>query len=69
MGDKIKIKMKTQVVVKHDIQQEPLKAGDVGYIDGYVRAADGRAYAIVICGANIGYAPINSISPTGRFVK
>ena len=61
--------MKTQVTINHDIPQEPLKSGDVGYIDGYVTAADGRSYAVVICGTEIGYAPIHSITPTGKFIN
>lgn len=40
--------MKTRVIVKHDINQSEIKKGDIGYIDGYVQAADGRPYAAVV---------------------
>lgn len=40
--------MRTNVEVKQDIPQSSIKKGDVGYIDGYVKAADDRPYAAVV---------------------
>ena len=40
--------MKTNVEMKNDQHQCEIKKGDVGYIDGYVRAADDRSYACVV---------------------
>ena len=40
--------MKTQVEVKQDIYQEQAKKGDRGYIDGYIRGANERLYAVVV---------------------
>jgi hypothetical protein len=39
---------KTKVRIKYDIHQEQAKAGDIGYIDGYINGADGRPYACVV---------------------
>lgn len=39
---------KTPAQVRQDIHQSNLKAGDIGYIDGYVQAADSRAYAVFV---------------------
>lgn len=62
--------MKTEVIVNADIHQEPLFKGDVGYIDGYVQAGDGRPYAIVITYKfTIGFAPIYALIPTGKFIN
>lgn len=53
--------MKTKVRVKYNISQEPLMEGDIGYIDGYVRAADDRAYAVVVVGSKIGLAMVHEL--------
>lgn len=50
--------MKTKVELIHDNIQSALKAGDKGYIDGYVRAADDRSYAVVIVGEKIDLVPL-----------
>ncbi len=39
---------KTKVVLRNDVHQSELKENDVGYIDGYVQAADSRGYAVVV---------------------
>ncbi len=38
----------TRVVVTEDVYQTELKKGDTGRIDGYVRMADDRGYAVVV---------------------
>ena len=39
---------KTKVRLHNDIHQSFLKKGDVGYIDGYVQAPDGRPYSVFV---------------------
>lgn len=39
---------KTTVKCTSDNYQCMIKVGDIGYIDGYVQAADGRPYAIFV---------------------
>lgn len=41
--------MKTQVKFKNNLREySEVSAGDVGYIDGHVRGADGRPYIVVV---------------------
>ena len=40
--------MKTNIKILSDVHQSQIKRGDVGYIDGYVQAADRRGYAVVV---------------------
>ena len=40
--------MKTKVKVLQDVNQSDITEGDIGYIDGYVKAADDRPYAAVV---------------------
>lgn len=40
--------MKTVVEILKDVHQSELKAGDIGYVDGYVRMGDDRGYAVVV---------------------
>lgn len=41
--------MKTEIIVTlDDNQHKDYKRGDIGYIDGYVQAADNRSYAVVV---------------------
>lgn len=62
--------MKTLVVFKHDIPQEPFKDGDTGYIDGYVRGGDGRPCAVVVGDSgHIGLVPTYMLTATGDFVE
>lgn len=51
---------KTRAQIQQDIHQEQLKQFDMGYIDGYVQAADGRAYAVFVRESDgvIGFAPL-----------
>ena len=59
--------MKTWVKVKNDIHQEPLKKGDIGYIDGWLRAADDRPYAAVVVPKKyIGLAMTYQLEPIDR---
>ena len=53
--------MKTKVEVKEDERQSQLKKGDKGYIDGYVRAADNRGYAVVVVGDIIDFCPLYNL--------
>lgn len=39
---------KTSVSLLSDGVQNDFKKGDKGYVDGYVQAADGRPYAVVV---------------------
>jgi len=41
-------KGKTHAKILSDIHQTDLKHGDMGYIDGYVRAGDSRPYAVFV---------------------
>ena len=53
--------MKTKVELKDDVQQSQLKKGDKGYIDGYLRAADNRGYAVVVVGERLDFVPLYSL--------
>ena len=44
---------KTKVQVIANLSECAHKKGDIGYIDGYVQAADNRPYAVVVVGKNI----------------
>ncbi|MGK0448573.1 MAG: hypothetical protein ACJA2M_002371 [Polaribacter sp.] len=44
---------KTKVKVIQTPREGQHKKGDIGYIDGYVVAADGKPYAVVVCGSVI----------------
>lgn len=56
--------MKTWVRIKDDIHQEPLKKDDIGYIDGWLRAADDRPYAaVVVPNKYIGLASAYELEP------
>lgn len=59
--------MRTNVIVKSDVNQSAIKKGDMGYIDGYVQAADGRAYAVVVVPSKkiIDMVPIYLLEPQG----
>lgn len=37
------------------------KKGDLGYIDGYVNGAEGRPYAVVVCGSKIDLTPTTAL--------
>lgn len=50
--------MKTKVIVRKETHQCPFKEGDIGYIDGYVHAADNKPYAVVVCGPVIDFVPV-----------
>lgn len=39
---------KTRVIIASDVHQEKAKAGDCGYIDGYVSGADNRPCAVFV---------------------
>lgn len=39
---------KTKAMIMSNVQQSELKKWDQGYIDGYVRGADDRAYAVFV---------------------
>ncbi len=39
---------KTKVILIKDVHQSDFKKGDIGYIDGYVQAADRISYAVVV---------------------
>jgi len=46
--------MKTKVItIADDCSDRDWVKGEIGYIDGYCRAADDRAYAMVVVGKNI----------------
>lgn len=49
---------KTKIEVTQDTNQCQLKKGTKGYIDGYVQLADGRPYAVVVCGEIIDLVPV-----------
>ncbi len=40
--------MRTKVILLNDVPQSDFKRGDTGYIDGYVKAADSRPYAVMV---------------------
>lgn len=43
--------MRTNVEIKEDDHQyNEFKAGEHGYIDGYIRGGDNRPYAVVVIG-------------------
>ena len=50
--------MKTKVTIVRDVEQSKVKKGETGYIDGYVTAANGRPYAVVVVGVLIEMIPI-----------
>ena len=52
---------KTKVVLTEKPHQCVFCKGDIGYIDGYARAGDDRAYAIVVVGKYIDFVPINML--------
>lgn len=39
---------KTAVQITSDVHQSDLKAGDRGYIDGYMQAVDGSPYVVFV---------------------
>ena len=39
---------KTPAQLTNNVNQSELKSGDIGYIDGYVQAADRRSYAVFV---------------------
>lgn len=57
------LKVKTKVIIKHDDQQyNEFKAGEHGYIDGYVRGGEGRPYAVVVIDQRIVLVGINQLT-------
>ncbi len=54
---------KTFVLITGDVYQELFKAGDQGYIDGYIRGCDDIPMAIVvrISDGYIGFIPLNQL--------
>lgn len=48
---------KTKVEIILNTEQCQHKKGNIGYIDGYVCAGDGRPYAIVVCDEIIDLVP------------
>jgi hypothetical protein len=57
----LKMKNKTKVKVIQTPREGQHKKGDIGYIDGYVLAADGKPYAVVVCESIIDFVPIWSL--------
>lgn len=59
--------MRTNVEVTKDVHETELKAGDKGYIDGYVQVADSRPYAVVVVLAKglVELAPTHALKPIG----
>jgi hypothetical protein len=59
--------MRTNIKIVSDVNQEPLRKGDIGYIDGYVQGADNRPYAVVVIPTTdvIAMCPINQLQFTG----
>lgn len=57
--------MKTKVEIDQNINESLLRKHDIGYIDGYVTAADGRPYAVVVIPEKklIDMCPINLLTP------
>jgi hypothetical protein len=53
--------MKTKVEITQNVHQCIFKQGDIGYIDGYCRAGDDRAYAVVVVGDRLDFVPIFSL--------
>lgn len=54
--------MKTKVITIHeDSQNKEWIKGIVGYIDGYVQAADGRPYACVVFKERVVLIPFNCL--------
>lgn len=54
--------MKTKVELKNDDQlHNEYKKGEIGYIDGWVRGADGAPYACVVIGERIVMCKANEI--------
>ena len=49
---------KTKIEITRDTNQCSHKKGQIGYIDGYVMAGDGRPYAVVVCGELIDLVPV-----------
>ena len=54
---------KTPAQIQQDVHQEPFKQFDIGYIDGYVQAADSRAYAVFVRESDgvIGFVPLHLV--------
>ncbi len=62
--------MKTHFADDDNVPQEPFKAGDCGYIDGYVLGGHGSPCAVVV-GDNgqVGLVPTYMLKATGSFVQ
>ena len=58
--------MKTKVRITSDVQQEQARKGDIGYIDGYVRGADERPYAMVVIQNLISMVPHHQLEVISR---
>ena len=56
--------MKTKVKIDQDVNESMLRKDDIGYIDGYVTAADGRPYAVVVIPSTnvIDMCPLNLLT-------
>lgn len=56
--------MKTKVEIIANITECLHKKGDRGYIDGYVRAADNRGYAVVVVDEKIDFVALYNLKAT-----
>ena len=56
-------KGKTPAQLRNNINQSVLREFDIGYIDGYVQAADSRPYAVFVRDIDgvVDMVPLNSI--------
>lgn len=64
--------MKTEVILRSGYDTYPhvqVGEGEIGYIDGFVTAADGRPYAVCVFGSYIDMVPINCLAATGNFIN
>lgn len=53
--------MKLTVKITLDSETNQYKAGDVGFIDGYIRGVNNRAHAIVLIGKRFVVVPLTSL--------
>jgi hypothetical protein len=55
---------KTRVQLEENVNQSVLSKNDIGYIDGYVQAADRRPYAIFVRSTDgvVDMVPLNSLT-------
>jgi hypothetical protein len=61
--------MKTEVKIIGHPHQCEFSDGMMGYIDGYVRGGDDRAYAVVVCGEKIDFVPLYSLRVLNNTIK